>query len=199
MNSNFWDEKFAQSPNLYGEKPNVFFKEILDKHNAAKILLPGEGEGRNALYAASKGWQVIALDQSEIGRQSALKKAERNGLKLIYHLCDITKYEFEPESHDAIALIYFHLPLEIRDKIHGSLSRSLRKKGLLIIEGFGKSQLQFQSGGPKNIDMLYHIDEIKNSFPNMTWEYEFEGEVILTEGTGHMGLAHVVRLIGKKQ
>jgi len=145
------------------------------------------------------GWEVTALDQSQIARKHTLEKAEKAGLQLEYHTCNIENLISEPKSFDVIALIYFHLPLTVRDKIHQSLVMALKDDGQLIIEGFGKPQLNFQSGGPKNPEMLYNLDELKASFPNIHWEYEFDGLIHLAEGIGHLGDAHVVRLVGKKQ
>ncbi|MFD2203146.1 class I SAM-dependent methyltransferase [Shivajiella indica] len=197
MNSQFWDEKFSLNPNLYGEGPNEFLKEQLSIFAKGKILFPGEGEGRNALYAASLGWDVTALDQSYIAQKHTLLKAEDSGLKLHYLVCDVSHFIPEPESFDLIALIYFHLPLSIRDNVHQTFEKSIRKGGTILIEGFGKKQLKYSSGGPKNEEMLYDIHEIKSSFPNIQWEYEFDGIIHLNEGKGHSGDGHVVRLRGK--
>ncbi|RZS97302.1 class I SAM-dependent methyltransferase [Cecembia calidifontis] len=199
MDSKFWDEKFSLTPNLYGDSPNEFIKEQLGKFEKGKILFPGEGEGRNALFSAAMGWEVTALDQSQIARKHTLEKAEKAGLHLEYHTCNVENYIPEPKSFDVIALIYFHLPLSIRDKVHHRFAMALKDNGHLILEGFGKGQLNFQSGGPKNPEMLYDLQDLKSSFPQMTWEYEFDGILHLNEGKGHLGDAHVVRLVGKKE
>jgi len=199
MNSQFWDEKFRLTPNLYGEGPNEFFKEQLLLLSTGKVLLPGEGEGRNALYASALGWDVTALDQSYIAQKHTLLKADALGLKLHYHVGDVTHFNPEPECFDLIGLIYFHLPPTIRQEVHQKFERSLKKGGSIIIEGFGKNQLQYSSGGPKNLEMLYDIKEIKSSFTNIQWELESDGIIHLKEGEGHSGDGHVIRLLGKKQ
>ncbi|PSL07284.1 class I SAM-dependent methyltransferase [Cecembia rubra] len=199
MDSKFWDEKFSSSPDLYGELPNEFLKDQLYKLKKGKILLPGEGEGRNAFFAASNGWEVTALDQSQIAQKHTLEKAEKANLHIKYHVCNVEDYLPEAKSFDVIAMIYFHLPLTIRDKVHQRFVLALKENGLLILEGFGKPQLNFQSGGPKNLEMLYSLEELKSSFPNLNWQYEFDGPILLKEGKGHSGEAHVIRLIGKKQ
>lgn len=154
MNNIFWNDKFSQTPNLYGEQPNEFVKSKIDSKRAGKILFPGEGEGRNAIYAASLGWQVTAIDQSEIGKKHCLQKADNLGLQIEYHVSDALVYMPEPEYFDVVALIYFHLPKEIIADVYSKFEKSLKVGGTLIIEGFGKKQLQYQSGGPKNPDML---------------------------------------------
>jgi cyclopropane fatty-acyl-phospholipid synthase-like methyltransferase len=198
MDHNFWNEKFSFSPNLYGELPNQFLKTIIEKTEAGKILLPGEGEGRNALYAASKGWHVTAIDQSETGKNHCLQKADKLGIKIDYHVCDARVFIPEPESFDLVALVYFHLPKEILPEVYSKFEKSLKGGGKMIIEGFGKKQVQFQSGGPKNMEMLYDLSSLKSIFKNIKWEMEFEGIIHLNEGIGHQGDAHVVRLYGEK-
>jgi SAM-dependent methyltransferase len=198
MNNIFWNDKFLQSPNLYGENPNEFVKSNIDSMSPGKILFPGEGEGRNALYAASLGWTVTAIDQSEIGKKHCLQKAEKIGLRIEYHVCDALVYIPEPESFDVVALVYFHLPKEILAEVYSKFEKSLKVGGKLIIEGFGKKQLQYQSGGPKNPEMLYELSTLKSIFKNIKWEIEYDGIIQLNEGIGHVGEAHVIRLVGEK-
>jgi ubiquinone/menaquinone biosynthesis C-methylase UbiE len=194
----FWDEKFSLSPNLYGENPNKFLEEELLKLPPGKILLPGEGEGRNAIFAASLKWQVTAIDQSEVGSTRALQKAQDLNLTLDYLVGDIRDYKFEKDKFDVLALIYFHLPISIQAEVHTNLIQSLKKGGVLLVEGFGKKQLEFKSGGPKSIDMLYDLNSLKHTFPEVHWLEQFDGIITLEEGEGHKGDAHVIRLKGIK-
>ena len=52
----FWDTRYAEIDFAYGKTPNTFFKDSIDKLTPGKLLLPADGEGRNAVYAATKGW-----------------------------------------------------------------------------------------------------------------------------------------------
>lgn len=196
--SNFWDQKFSLTPNLYGEKPNQFLERELKKLPSGKILLPGEGEGRNALYAAAYQWEVTAIDQSPIAKKHTLKKAHDLGLDIDYHVTDIGDFHFAPETYDVVALIYFHLPENMQTEIHKKTIDALKKGGSIFIEGFGKDQLNYHSGGPKDLQMLYNLDDLKASFPGISWEEEFDGILDLDEGVGHKGAAHVIRLKGIK-
>jgi SAM-dependent methyltransferase len=196
--SNFWDQKFSLTPNLYGEKPNQFIEKELKKLSPGKILLPGEGEGRNALYAAALQWEVTAIDQSPIAKKHTLKKALDLGLDMDYHVTDIRDFHFAPETYDVVALIYFHLPENMQAEIHKKTVAALKKGGSIFIEGFGKNQLNYQSGGPKDLQMLYDMDELKASFQDISWNEDFDGILELDEGAGHKGDAHVIRLKGTK-
>lgn len=70
----FWNGKYSSKEYIYGTEPNEYFKSALEKYRPGTILLPGDGEGRNAVYAAKKGWQVTAFDFSN----AAKEKAEKN-------------------------------------------------------------------------------------------------------------------------
>lgn len=198
MNPDFWNEKFSSTPNLYGMHPNEYFKLKIDQLEEGSLLLPGEGEGRNALYAAAQYWKVVAIDQSITAQKSALTRAKSLGISIDYHVCNVLTFIPEPHSFDVLALIYFHLPSEIIAKAYSKLAKAVKVGGKVIVEGFGKNQLEYSSGGPKNKEMLYDLNELKSLFPNFTWEEEFDGVVHLEEGTGHKGPAHVIRLFGTK-
>ena len=194
----FWNNRYQEQPNLYGEHPNEYFAAILNQLPPGKLLLPGEGEGRNALYAAKHHWEVTAFDQSEIAQAKCLEKAQSENLTVHYITADAKTFPFSQHKFDLIALIFFHLPREERVDIHQKISLALAENGSLLIEGFGKHQTQFASGGPKDPEMLYDLEELKQEFPDIEWTESFDGEIELKEGRGHDGTAHVIRLLGKK-
>ena len=101
----FWNDRYGRAEYAYGKDPNVFFKEQLDLLPPGKILLSAEGEGRNAVYAAEKGWQASAYDWSENACRKAIQLAEEKKVSIDYQICSLTDLSFEPESFDAIALI----------------------------------------------------------------------------------------------
>ena len=73
---NFWDERYKAKAYVYGKEPNQYFAEKLRELEPGKILLPAEGEGRNAVFAARQGWEVSAFDSSSEGRKKAFLLAE---------------------------------------------------------------------------------------------------------------------------
>ena len=133
---NFWDERYAENEMVYGYKPNRFLEEQLDDLSTGKILLPAEGEGRNAIYAATKGWQVTAFDFSAVAQQKALQWAEKNNVGINYKVSDMLQYNAEPNSFDVIALIYVHMKPEVRSAFHQKVITWLKPGGKLILEAF---------------------------------------------------------------
>jgi hypothetical protein len=63
---NPWDERYNLPEYIYGTEPNQFLKNFIQKNKPGKILLPGDGEGRNSVYAAQSGWKVYAFDSSYV-------------------------------------------------------------------------------------------------------------------------------------
>lgn len=198
FNYNFWDERYSAEEYIYGKEPNVFFKEILQKLPPGRLLLPGEGEGRNAAFAAKLGWQVDATDQSMVAKTKAEKLAREYGVKINYTVCDITDFRFKENYYDAAAVIFFHKPANIRSEIHKKILHSLKSGGILIFEMFNKEQLGRDSGGPQNYEMLYSEQDITNDFSALNTKL-IENKIIrLNESKHHTGEASVIRYIGIK-
>ncbi|MEO1655028.1 MAG: class I SAM-dependent methyltransferase, partial [Bacteroidota bacterium] len=178
--------------------PNVFFKEIIDSLNPGKLLLPGEGEGRNAVYAAQANWQVEAFDLSEKGQEKALKLAQNHKVAFNYQIASYESFVYPDHHFDLIALIYTHmLPIQWQNA-YPRLINCLKPGGLLLMEGFHKNQLGNTSGGPKRLDMLWDLPLIRESFKNLEELQAEEVRVLLDEGLFHQGEAELIRWLGKK-
>ena len=77
----FWNNKFSSEDYFYGIKANEFLaskKELFNKHN--KLLCLGEGEGRNAIFFAKNGFEVTAIDASDLGLEKLQKRATEEKL-----------------------------------------------------------------------------------------------------------------------
>ncbi|HVT84301.1 MAG TPA: class I SAM-dependent methyltransferase [Chitinophagaceae bacterium] len=199
-----WDERYRQKEYAYGESPNLYLKEQLEKLEPGKILFPAEGEGRNAVFAAKLGWTVFAFDISTEGRNKAMQLAQKNNVSIDYQVGDLQQLNFKQEEFDAIALIYAHFPPEIRSDYHKKFDTFLRKNGVIILEAFSKKHIDYVTrnpnvGGPKDLESLFSIVEIKNDFKNYDIIELKELEINLDEGTYHKGLGTVVRFVGRKK
>ncbi|MDW8850877.1 class I SAM-dependent methyltransferase [Flavobacterium sp. MMLR14_040] len=199
-----WDDRYSNEEFAYGEEPNNFFKEEIEKLNAGTILLPAEGEGRNAVYAAKLGWKVAAFDISEEGKNKALKLAAANNVSIDYQVGELETLNYQAEQFDTIALIYAHFPAEIKSSIHKTLDKYLRQNGIIIFEAFSKKHLEYLAlndkvGGPKDIESLFSIEEIQADFSNYEIIQLEETEIELNEGLFHNGKGSVIRFVGKKK
>lgn len=198
MKREFWEERYKNAQYAYGTEPNEFFKMYIDGCQPGKLLLPAEGEGRNAVYAARKGWDVNAFDFSLNARNKALELARSKGVNINYFVADVEFYELNEETFDVIALIHLHFLPSIRKYVHHKMMNSLKSGGFLIMEAFSKEQINFKSGGPPDIDMLYSIEDLKVDFLHMDIQTLYQTEVELNEGDYHQGPASVVRLVAYK-
>lgn len=199
-----WDDRYSIEEFAYGEEPNNYLKEQIEKLNPSAILFPAEGEGRNAIFAAKLGWKVSAFDISEEGRNKALKLADLNDVTIDYQVGELETLDFHTKQFDTIALIYAHFPATIKSEIHKQLDTLLRKDGIIIFEAFSKKHLEYVTknekvGGPKDIESLFSIEEIKADFPNYEIIELEEKEIELNEGLFHNGTGSVIRFLGRKK
>lgn len=197
MDKTYWNKRFAENETVYGYEPNRFFKTFIDTHKPGKILLPAEGEGRNAIYAASKGWQVDAFDFSAEAYNKAIAIAKQKDVSVNYEVKEIESFAAN-EKYDAVALIYVHLPISIRQEFHKQIQNSIRSGGYLVFEAFAKEQIEFNSGGPRDISLLYDAPTICQDFPFLHILFCGQKEIDLDEGKFHKGRAAVLQLIGQK-
>lgn len=197
--NNMWNERYSTEEYVYGRDPNVFFARSLGPLSPGKLLLPGEGEGRNAAYAGSLGWEVDAFDQSSVGAEKAESLAREMGVEISYTVSGVEEFPFKAESYDAIALVYFHAPAPIRQLLHRQVVEALKPGGTLILEAFHTTQLGKDTGGPQNLEMLFSKEMLLEDFGGLEFEILEETEVDLEEGLFHGGLAKIIRLKGKKK
>lgn len=198
MNS-FWDVRYNTEQYVYGKEPNSFFATQIDQSAPGRLLLPGEGEGRNAVYAATKGWAVDAFDQSGTAKEKALKFASEKMIQINYNVCPLEDFNFKPNHYDLAALIYFHTDVSSRKYLHKKIYESLKPGGILILEAFHKEQLNNNTGGPKSLDMLFDEEELSIDFASFDRLSLEKQVIILNEGPFHQGEATVIRYTGKKK
>lgn len=197
---NFWDQQFSEEGYKYGTAPNTFLQS--ETHRIApcsKVLVPGDGEGRNSVWLAQQGHQVTALDASSVGLQKAKALAVERGVMVHTVLADLEDWCAD-SLFDAVVLTYVHLPPSLRPYAHRCLAQALRTGGVLILEAFHPLQLGRSSGGPKQTDMLYTLDMLQSDFQDMLEvQLAQECETSLDEGSGHHGPANVTRYIANRR
>ena len=195
----FWDERYQVEEYVYGKAPNTFFKTQLDQLDPGNILLPGEGEGRNAVYAATRGWNVTAFDVSVEGRKKSLRLAEEMGVTIEYDLVPYLGFNQPGKTFDAIGLFFTHQPSEMRRQFHKGLQKRLRPGGFILLEAFHKSQLSRDTGGPKSIDFLFDEAGLREDFSGLEILQLKALTKVLDEGPFHQGEAEVVQMLARRR
>jgi len=197
----FWDQNYAAPGYKYGTAPNAFLAaEAWRLPARAKVLLPGDGEGRNGVWLARQGHQVWSIDGSEVGLAKARALASAAGVTITTEHVELAEWRPAPAQFDGLVLTYVHLPPERRSTVHQQLLQGLKPGGLLILEAFHPLQLGYSSGGPKVPELLYTLDQLEADFTaHCDTLLAWEGEVVLDEGPGHQGPGRVVRWLGQRR
>ena len=193
-----WNERYSESEFIYGKKPNKFFEEEINKLKPGKLLVLGEGEGRNAVHAALLGWDVDAVDQSEAGKAKATQLSSERKVKINYHVEDLSSYAPKQNYYDAAAFIFLHLEENLRSIVFKKAIDSLKPGGKIIFEAFEKEQIKNNSGGPKSIELLYLLKDVIEDFIDLDFEKLAKEKIVLNEGKGHEGEGVVIRFVGVK-
>ena len=196
---NFWDQRYgADADYVYGRRPNATFAELLDAQTPGSLLLVAEGEGRNAVYAAERGWRVTATDVSASARDKALALATERGVRIDYELADATTYDTDARF-DAIALVFLHLGPEQRAEIFRRYADLLAPGGRLLLVLYHPDQLGRPSGGPKKAEWLVSGEELAETFAGvLRKETLARREVELDERPLHRGPAAVTVYVGTR-
>jgi SAM-dependent methyltransferase len=195
----FWNARYADPVYAYGTKPNEYLREKLPALPVGTLLAAAEGEGRNAVYAASLGHDVRAFDMSREGQRKALALAEAQGVSIQYAVNAADDFRVEKETVAVLTLIYAHFPAESKSRLNQQLAQAVQPGGYVIFEAFGKEQLAYQSGGPKDPAMLYSLAEVRADFPDFDELEGYEAIINLDEGPYHQGPGAVVRFFGRKR
>jgi SAM-dependent methyltransferase len=200
-----WDNRYSNEDFAYGIAPNNFFKSIIEDYKIdGKILLPAEGEGRNAVYAAKKGLDVTAFDISIEGKKKALKLATKENVTIKYEVGDFFDLDLINEKYDSAALIFAHFPPPILSKYHRKIADLIKEGGTIILEGFSTGHLPLRMenpniGGPNKIEMLFTEESIRDDFSDFEVIKLEEVQIELNEGNFHNGIGKVIRFIGEKK
>ncbi|MBU2645139.1 class I SAM-dependent methyltransferase [bacterium] len=193
-----WDERYDTDEYVYGIHPNKFLVSIADRIPVGKTLCLGEGEGRNAVYLASLGHDVLAVDSSAVGLKKARRLAQQQGVEIKTTVANLADLEIQPNSWDAIISIFCHLPESMRKELHQKVSAGLRSGGMYVLEAFTPEQLKYKTGGPLSADLLYNLSDLTEELSTLEYDHSLELERDVLEGMFHTGRAAVVQVIAFK-
>ena len=196
----FWDDRYSRDEYVFGEAPNAFLAaqaRLLPK--AGRALAIADGEGRNGVWLAEQGLDVLSIDASSVGLEKAKKLAAKREVKLATKLLDISDYDWPTERFDVVAGIFFQFAgPELRDAIFAGMVETLKPGGLLILQGYGPRQLEYKTGGPGILENLYTETLLAEKFAALEILHLGDEDRELAEGLTHVGKSHVVDLVGRK-
>lgn len=193
-----WNQRFASSEFVYGTEPNSFLAQHANVL-VGPVLSIAEGEGRNAVFLASLGLDVLGVDGSEVGLAKAHALAASRGVTIRTEVANLATYEPPENAFGSVVSISAHLPSAVRKRLHRLVERSLKPGGVILLEAYTAAQLARDTGGPKDPDMLMSRAALEEEFPNCEPIISREVEREVVEGAFHTGLACVVQFIARKR
>lgn len=193
-----WDERYADDDYVYGTEPNDFLKAQVAKLPGGSILSLCEGEGRNAVFLATQGFEVTGVDSSSVGLAKAQRLAETCGVSITTQLADMGDFHIEPDSWDGVVSIFCHIPQAMRAELHRQIVAGLKPGGVLILEAYTPAQIALGTGGPKMPELTMTAADLERELAGLEIESIQELERDVVEGKFHTGRGAVVQLVARK-
>jgi SAM-dependent methyltransferase len=195
-----WEERFATPEYVFGTEPNAFLKSqagVLPK--IGKALAIADGEGRNGVWLAEHGLDVLSVDFSPTALAKALALARQRGVTLRTLKADIIAWDWPSAEFDVVVGIFFQfVGPSGRARIFAGMRKALKPGGLLLLEGYGPKQLQYKTGGPAELENLYTEELLRSEFAGFSELAVKAYDSMMSEGIRHVGMAALVDLVARK-
>lgn len=193
-----WDAMYATDAFVFGTTANDFLVEQLSSMAPCVALSLGEGEGRNAVWMAARGFTVTAIDLSPAGVAKAGQLAADRGVDVEFRVGDLAELELEPGTWPLIVSVFAHTPPAVRTHVHHEVVRGLAPGGRYIMEAYSPAQLGRGTGGPPDVDLLVATVDVERELVGMRFDVLREVERDVIEGARHTGLASVTQVVAVK-
>lgn len=194
----FWDSRYSEPGFVYGTEPNEFLVLAAKHIPKGRVLCFAEGEGRNAVYLASLGYEVTGVDASKVGMKKAAELAKSREVSIVTIIADLTEFAIEPNCWDGIVSIFCHVPPELRAKVHRAAVAGLRPGGAFVLEAYTPRQLELKTGGPQTVELMMTLDVLREELRGLELVEARETERVVNEGHFHRGFGAVVQVVGIK-
>lgn len=193
-----WDSRYGQEEYVYGISPNDFLVEVVSHIPPGRVLCLCEGEGRNGVFLAERGYSVLGVDGSANGLQKALSLASQRGVEIETKIVDLADFTIEPASWDGIVSIFAHLPPTLRQRVHQQVVEGLRPSGVIVLEAYTPENVGRRTGGPPQTELTMQLEQLRNELAGLEFIVAHERERDVQEGCLHSGLSAVVQVLARK-
>jgi SAM-dependent methyltransferase len=195
-----WEKRFSASGYIFGEAPNEFLarnKSRLPK--SGRALAVSDGEGRNGVWLAEQGLDVVSMDFSPTAQEKARSLAARRGVKITTELADIYTYPWPEAAYDVIAVVFIqYMNPDQRTQVFAGIARALKPGGLLLLEGYTPKQVKYGTGGPKEPENMYTAALLEAAFGGFSRLEMAIYDAELHEGSDHGGVSALIDLVAVK-
>jgi SAM-dependent methyltransferase len=194
-----WDKRFSTPEYVFGEAPNAFLASQAHLLGSGKALAVADGEGRNSVWLAQQGLSVDAFDFSAPAIAKAQALAVKHQVRVSFMCSDWQSFDWPIAHYDLVAGIFFQFAApDERAEIFEKINKSIKPGGLLIIQGYGKNQLKYNTGGPGKLDHLYDDALMREAFAGYEVLVCNTYETTIQEGAGHSGMSALVGFVARK-
>lgn len=200
MNMSIWDERYASEDYLFGTEPNAFLV------SQRPLLKPGmsclavaDGEGRNGVWLAQQGLQVLSVEASAVALAKAKKLAQQRGVAIEFEQADLAHWQWGERRFNVVSAIFIQFaPPALRAQMFADIKRCLKPGGLLLLQGYTPRQLEYKTGGPPVAENMYTEALLRNAFGSMEILHLREHDEYISEGTAHSGISALIDLVARK-
>lgn len=197
-----WDERYAEDGFAFGVEPNDFLREVVELLPKGRTLCLGDGEGRNGVFLAAHGHQVVTVDLSPVGVVKARRLATDRGVAIDARVVDLAEFELGHGEWDCIVSVFCHLPPALRHAVHSAVPAALRSGGCFVLEAYRAANIGRGVGGPQNAEMTVELEHLLDDFgeaAGMSVSIGREVERHIVEGRYHNGMSATTQLLVRKR
>jgi SAM-dependent methyltransferase len=195
-----WEARFAAPGYHFGTEPNAFLRSkagLLKR--GQKALSIADGEGRNGVFLAEQGLDVLTMDFSPTALAKARALAKDRGVTIRTEQADLDTWQWPAGAFDVVVAIFFQFCAPpLRTRVFDNIKRALKPGGLLLMEGYTPKQRQYKTGGPSEVENLYTRELLEKSFADFANIEIAEYDAEIHEGPGHGGMSALIDLVGRK-
>jgi len=204
-----WNERYAGEDFFYGTEPNAFLvsqKALLKP--GMRCLAVADGEGRNGVWLAQQGLEVLSVDSSHVAQAKAKKLAQQRGVAMLFEQVDLLQWDWpvlssaEGSENDfdvVVAIFIQFVTSPQREQMFAAIKRCLKPGGLLLLQGYTPRQLEYRTGGPSQVENLYTEAMLRKAFADMDIVQLREHDSVIREGTGHSGMSALIDMVARKK
>jgi len=194
-----WETRFGAPGYLFGKEPNAFLKRQAPRLRAGQTALTvADGEGRNGVWLAEQGLDVLAIDFSPTALAKARAPGAERGVRLRTELADVTTWHWPAAAFDVVVAIFIAVSPGDRPAFFANMTRALRPGGLLLMQSYRPEQLAYRTGGPPDADRMCTRAILEAAFGDLAELDIREHDSVLNEGTAHVGMSALIDLVGRK-
>ncbi len=195
-----WNRRFERADYIFGEEPNEYLRAQLGQlEPRGRVLCVADGEGRNSVWLARRGFAVDAFDIAERGVAKARQLAAKAGVEVSFEVADCDRWRWPRSHYDAVAAIFVQFAdPPMRERLFEHIVAALRPGGVLVLQGYTPRQLEYRTGGPPIASHLYTAPMLRDAFAALEIVELREYEADLAEGTQHFGRSALIGMVGRK-